>query len=390
MITNPIMKQLILCDGVTTKFPITMTHYGDDLLIKHRDVDTKFIVELEKDVDWEYFEDTSGAYIITAVAYDINDVLMVNTDSPYTQEMDLLINDPLPPNSLEGALDKLTILSRQTNVSITGSIVLPEMLYGTYELPLPADRANKVLAFDAEGNPVPAASVPEGSVLFSPFGEKLVGSSTAEVARFLLDTYSTSEVYNKTEVYNKDEVYRKSETYTQVQIDDNINVAFDDLAGQGRTTETVKSNADAIANSFGYPIGFVYIQFPGQPSPIDMNLKGWWEWEPLTNLFAGLFFRAEGGNANPFETDNQGDQIQTFSGYAAGNGVYAEGNQFDKFGGVIESYTYSSGEKIPLDRVTGYNDPITGFAIDLSKGGVRHGSETRPVNATIRLWQRTA
>lgn len=44
------------------------------------------------------------------------------------------------------------------------------------------------------------------------------------------------------------------------------------------------------------PIGFTYAQFPGDPTPQEMGLKGTWEVKQM----AGMFFRAEGGNALPF------------------------------------------------------------------------------------------
>ena len=46
------------------------------------------------------------------------------------------------------------------------------------------------------------------------------------------------------------------------------------------------------------PCGFIYVQTPGQSEP-----KKLWpntEWESVTEKYAGLFFRAEGGQSAPF------------------------------------------------------------------------------------------
>ncbi len=46
------------------------------------------------------------------------------------------------------------------------------------------------------------------------------------------------------------------------------------------------------------PIGFIYVQLPSQPEP-----KTLWpivEWKDVTLDYAGLFFRAEGGNSESF------------------------------------------------------------------------------------------
>lgn len=44
------------------------------------------------------------------------------------------------------------------------------------------------------------------------------------------------------------------------------------------------------------PIGFVYAQFPGEPSPLDLNYYGTWEELKM----GGVFARSTGGDALPF------------------------------------------------------------------------------------------
>ena len=47
-----------------------------------------------------------------------------------------------------------------------------------------------------------------------------------------------------------------------------------------------------------YPKGYVYKQYPGCPSPIEMGFRG--EWKNISDQFAGLFDRIEGGAAETF------------------------------------------------------------------------------------------
>ena len=79
--------------------------------------------------------------------------IILRRSTPQTQELDLIENDPLPANSIETAYDKLTQISqelqeqidRSIKLSRTNTITSTEFTVGA------ADRANKILAFDANG-----------------------------------------------------------------------------------------------------------------------------------------------------------------------------------------------------------------------------------------------
>jgi hypothetical protein len=53
------------------------------------------------------------------------------------------------------------------------------------------------------------------------------------------------------------------------------------------------------------PIGFIYVQLPSQPEP--KTLWSMVEWKDVTSDYAGLFFRAEGGNSFPFGQTQSSD-----------------------------------------------------------------------------------
>lgn len=121
----------------------------------------------------------------------------------------------------------------------------------------------------------------------------------------------------------------------------------------------VSSNAFYCKNEPSVPIGFTYIQFPGEMSP-DV-LFGGGTWQNIASQYPGAFFRAEGGNASAFGAGLQGMMIQSH-----------DHSSFWRYVGGGSTGPWGSGW-----AVTNGGSPT---------GGV----ETRPINYTIRIWKRTA
>jgi hypothetical protein len=127
--------------------------------------------------------------------------------------------------------------------------------------------------------------------------------------------------------------------------------------------ELTADSFEITANNKGYlPVGFIYFQLRGQPSPRDI-FSG--TWEDISSQYAGLFFRVEGGNAAPFGGANQNMDIQSHNhrysrSYASGSTRAGEG-----FGNAVSSL---------------FNENL-----NTDNNG---GTETRPVNTTIRVWIR--
>ncbi len=121
------------------------------------------------------------------------------------------------------------------------------------------------------------------------------------------------------------------------------------------------SNAFYCKKDPAVPIGFVYVQFPGEKSP--QELFGCGTWQNVTAQFAGAFFRAEGGNASAFGAGLQDMMIQSHN----------HGNVITGFASAI-GFSWSSSNS---------QGPTVGAP---NSGGI----ETRPINYTIRIWKRTA
>jgi hypothetical protein len=93
-----------------------------------------------------------------AVAVPVGSTLSITSAVPQTQTASLTNAGGFFPKTIENALDRLTILIQQAFSLYGGAIRVPEVT-GTTTLPPAAARANLLLSFDANGNPVLAAPV---------------------------------------------------------------------------------------------------------------------------------------------------------------------------------------------------------------------------------------
>jgi hypothetical protein len=119
-----------------------------------------------------------------------------------------------------------------------------------------------------------------------------------------------------------------------------------------------------------YPVGYVYTQYPGQTDPATLFGGTWLN---ITSLYAGSFFRAEGGASLAF---NAGVQSDAFQGHWHGIPTYG--------------IALAGGDKIPQSNGGGAAGSIaTGAVTDGTNGTPRIASETRPVNQSIRIWQKS-
>lgn len=138
-----------------------------------------------------------------------------------------------------------------------------------------------------------------------------------------------------------------------------------------------------------HPVGEIYIRYPGQSSPRDLYKRG--TWDNISDEYAGLFFRAEGGNANPFEGGSQEDKIRNITGELDCQGFNE--NAKDSIGafsvksrgrtesGYSDRAAYSRVRTFDANANTeNYGNPMAGHA---------DGPEIRPVNTTIQIWRRT-
>ena len=136
--------------------------------------------------------------------------------------------------------------------------------------------------------------------------------------------------------------------------------------------EALKKKLSVIESNL-VPIGFIYVQLPSQPEP-----KTLWqlvEWKDVTSDYAGLFFRAEGENAEPFgqlQNENSPRVVK----------VHRHDGQLN--GTPFEISLHSSGWSEYIHTGIGYihdgKEMYHRFEVS--------GGEVRPRNQAIRIWKR--
>lgn len=121
---------------------------------------------------------SSGGTVTMTVAPASGVTLVISRNTPYTQATDLLPNDRLPAESLEQALDKLTMLAQQLDETSDRSIKFPltDSTSLSSQLPASADRAGKYLKFTSTGA-VTVGNLTDGFVNVKDYGATGNGSA---------------------------------------------------------------------------------------------------------------------------------------------------------------------------------------------------------------------
>lgn len=131
-------------------------------------------------------------------------------------------------------------------------------------------------------------------------------------------------------------------------------------------TKIVESSRSGVI-----PIGFIYTQLPNQSSPSLLwpNM----EWTEMTQSYAGLFFRAEGGNSSSFGSlqNASSPHLTTVNAYTDRINVK---NHLNLEQGIESRKIY-----------TGCHSNEVGFSLSFKLSN----EEVRPINKAIKIWKRT-
>jgi hypothetical protein len=120
--------------------------------------------------------------MLTAPAAAVTVTIRRNIEA--TQETDLLPNDRLPAESLETALDKVTMLTQQLGEESARSIKFPASdAVMSSQVPAASARASKFLSFDANGLPVATVGVDATTDIFTQSGTGAVPRSVNDKLR---------------------------------------------------------------------------------------------------------------------------------------------------------------------------------------------------------------
>jgi parallel beta-helix repeat protein len=184
-------KQTYAGDGTTTAFPIPF------LFLDNAHIQAVLRDAAGNEALWtentQYTltgagEQDGGTLTVSTAPVDYapgaGETLVIRRVVPTTQETDYPEGGAFPAMAHEAALDKLTMLAQQNDEQVGRALRFrvsdPPSLSG--EIPGSAARANRFLAFDADGAPI-AALGQVGGVPVSPFMATLLDDVTAAVAR---------------------------------------------------------------------------------------------------------------------------------------------------------------------------------------------------------------
>ena len=171
---------------ITVSFPYAAT---SDLVVRVLTIATGDEVKLTEDSDYSVTTPGATGTVTIEAAYTINAYqITVYRDTPMTQSLALSDGGAYSALDLNNAFDKVTKLCAENNTSLTRAMRLPDTDLDavTMVLPAAASRANKILAFDASGNPTVATTVPTGSLTVSTLGSTMMNLANAAAGRTAL------------------------------------------------------------------------------------------------------------------------------------------------------------------------------------------------------------
>ena len=134
-------------------------------------------------------EYTAGGTVTFTTAPPSNYRVTIERVVPQTQSLVLIDNSPFPANSVNGALDRLTVLVQRAMQLVGQALNYPSSDPSTVSNVLPAAsaRASMFLAFDSSGNPIASPGpVAGGSTPLSTFWATTVQLATAALSRVQL------------------------------------------------------------------------------------------------------------------------------------------------------------------------------------------------------------
>lgn len=161
--------------------------------------------------------------------------------------------------------------------------------------------------------------------------------------------------------------------------------AWSDTAKPDEIMREVRKAFEELAqNVTGFAVGSIYVQYPGQDEPKAVFGGSWLN---ITSMYAGLFFRAEGGDASTFNSGTQAWDAgphQHLTGVGttladAATGIYGS-SPLDIPG--LATRVVQSAVVVPSSQ------GVTSKSF--YSGAVSTVTELRPINQSIRIWKRSA
>jgi hypothetical protein len=154
-ISTTIIKVSYSGDGTQTVFPYTfkINAEADIQVIIRASNGTETVKTLTTDYTVSGVGSASGGNVTMVTAPSATETIVIRRDTTQTQTVDLVENDPFTAETVEGAFDKSVAISQELQEEVNRSIKLSRTntITSTEFTVDAATRANKILAFDANG-----------------------------------------------------------------------------------------------------------------------------------------------------------------------------------------------------------------------------------------------
>jgi hypothetical protein len=154
-ISTTIIKVSYSGDGTQTVFPYTfkINAEADIQVILRASNGTETVKTLTTDYTVSGVGSASGGNVTMVTAPSATETIVIRRDTTQTQTVDLVENDPFTAETVEGAFDKSVAIVQELQEEVDRSIKLSRTntITSTEFTVDAATRANKILAFDANG-----------------------------------------------------------------------------------------------------------------------------------------------------------------------------------------------------------------------------------------------
>ena len=154
-ISTTIIKVSYSGDGTQTVFPYTfkINAEADIQVIIRASNGTETVKTLTTDYSVSGVGSASGGNVTMVTAPSATETIVIRRDTTQTQTVDLVENDPFTAETVEGAFDKSVAIAQELQEEVDRSIKLSRTntMTSTEFTVDAATRANKILAFDANG-----------------------------------------------------------------------------------------------------------------------------------------------------------------------------------------------------------------------------------------------
>lgn len=197
--------------------------------------------------------DDAGGTVTFLVAPANNDEIVIVRNPDITQEMDLVENDPLPAETVEGAFDKITIIAQRLDDRLDRSVVLSDSAVGTVDLTLPTPVANKGLRWNATADGLENTTDDIDDLATDAAASAAAASASASAASTSAGTASTAASNAQTAETNAETAEANAEAAasavgTQFTFDSSTSMA-DPGTGDFRFNNATVGSVTAIAFS---------------------------------------------------------------------------------------------------------------------------------------------